>query len=108
MQEYNPSSLSVKSVMVRLSEPKINLKKQSIPTDGSAPVSAVSQRRKKQGLDQNSILFPPLVIGQLVVVFLPDGGGHQRRVVFHLALKHHRPAPLDHFVLQVPQEAGGF
>lgn len=49
----------------------------------------------------------PLVIRQLAVVFEPRHGGDERGVVLHLTLKHHRPAPLDHFVLGLLQDSGG-
>ena len=48
----------------------------------------------------------PLIIRQLSVVFEPVHGGDERGVVFHLTLKHHRPAPLNHFVLWLLQDAG--
>ena len=49
----------------------------------------------------------PLVVGQLSVVFEPGHGGHQGRVVFHLALEHGIPVPLHLLVLRLLQDAGG-
>lgn len=96
MQVYSPSSLSVTSEMVRLSEPKANLKETSSPDEVSSAVRTAEKSRR-----------PPVVVGQLVVVPQPGGGGHQRGVMFHSALKHRRATSLDDLVLQMLEQASG-
>lgn len=50
----------------------------------------------------------PLIVGQLPSILQPGDGGGEGGVVFHLTLKHHRSAPLDHFVLRLLQDSCRF
>lgn len=54
------------------------------------------------------ILFSPLVVGQLPVIFEPRHGGNERGVVLDFALKHNGLAALHHSVLGLLQDAGRF